>query len=80
MIAPLMRRDRVGLELDLALGIEALDRVDQADQAVRDEVGLLDVRGQAGGHPARDVLDQRRVGDDELLAGAVGPRRLVAPP
>src|SRR5215210_682929 len=64
-------RDGVGLELDLALGIEALDRVDQADQAVGDEVGLLDVRGQAGGHPARDVLHERGVGDDELLAGAV---------
>src|SRR4051794_38925997 len=73
-------RDRVGLELDLALGVEALDRVDQADEAVRDEVGLLDVRGQAGGHAAGDVLDQRRVGHDELLAGTVGPRRLVATP
>src|SRR5215213_5231644 len=73
-------RDRVGLELDLALGVEALDRVDEADQAVGDEVGLLDVRGQAGGHAARDVLDQRRVGDHELLAGAVRPRRLVATP
>src|SRR3954454_12525235 len=72
--------DRVGLELDLALGIEALDRVDQADQAVRDEVGLLDVRGQARGHAARDVLDQRRVGDHELLAGTSGSRRLVATP
>src|SRR3954454_5114358 len=27
-------RDRVGLELDLAIGVEALDRVDEADQAV----------------------------------------------
>src|SRR4051794_13610630 len=73
-------RDRVGLELDLALGVEALDRVDQADEAVGDEVGLLDVRRQAGGHAAGHVLDQRRVGHDELLAGTVGPRRLVATP
>src|SRR5829696_7224806 len=65
--------DRVGLELDLALGVEALDRVDEADQAVGDEIGLLDVRGQAGGHAARDVLHERRVGHDELLAGTVGP-------
>src|SRR3954471_18314210 len=72
--------DRVGLELDLALGIEALDRVDEPDQAVRDEVGLLDVRRQAGGHASRDVLDQRRVGHHELLAGAAGARRLVAAP
>src|SRR5215211_916228 len=72
--------DRVGLELDLALGVEALDRVDEADQPIGDEVGLLDVRGQAGGHAARDVLHERRVGHDELLAGTVGPRRLVPAP
>ena len=72
--------DRVGLELDLAVEVEALDRVDQADQAVGDEVGLLDVRGQAGRHAAGDVLDQRRVGDDELLARTVGAAALVAAP
>src|SRR5215216_129067 len=72
--------DRVGLELDLALGIEALDRVDQADQAVGDEVGLLDVRGQAGAHPPGDVLHQWRIGDHELLAGTVGAAPLVAAP
>ena len=73
-------RDRVGLELDLALGLEALDRADQADEPVGDEVGLLDVRGQARRHAARDVLDQRRVGDDEPLAGLLVPGALVAPP
>src|SRR3954451_24136667 len=73
-------RDGVRLELDLAIEIEALDRVDQADQAVGDEVGLLDVRGQAGGHPAGDVLHQRGVSDDELLARAVGAAALVAAP
>src|SRR5215216_956943 len=41
-------RDRVRLELDLALDVEALDRVDQPDQTIGDEVGLLDVRRQAG--------------------------------
>src|SRR5215210_2091258 len=64
-------RDRVRLELDLAIDVEALDRVDQADQPVGDEVGLLDVGREAGGHPAGNVLDQRRVGDDELLARPV---------
>src|SRR5215218_8087328 len=49
-------RDRVGLELDLAIDVEALDRVDQADQPVGDEVGLLHVRRQARGHPAGHVL------------------------
>ena len=38
---------REGLELDPALGLEALDRADQAHQAVGDQVGVVDVRGQA---------------------------------
>ena len=73
-------RDRVGLELDLALEVEALDRVDQADQAVGDEIGLLDVRRQAARHAAGDVLDEGRVGDDELLARPRGIGPLVAAP
>ena len=80
MIAPRMRGDRVGLELDLALEVEALDRRDQADQPVGDQVGLLDVRGQPGGHAAGDVLDQRRVGDHQPLARALVAGGLVAPP
>jgi len=72
--------DRVGLELDLALELEALDRADQADQAVGDEVGLLDVRGKPGGHAAGDVLDQRRVGDHQALASVDVTGGLVAPP
>jgi hypothetical protein len=72
--------DRIGLELDLALELEALDGRDQAAEAVGDEVGLLDVRGQARGHPARDVLDERRVGHDETFAGAGVPVALVLAP
>ena len=41
-------RDRVGLELDVAPGVEALDRADQAEEPVGDEVALLHVRGEAG--------------------------------
>ena len=51
--------DRVGLELDLAAEVEALDRGDQAAEAIGDQIGLLDVGGQARAHPAGDVLDQR---------------------
>ena len=40
-------RDRVRLELDVAVGVVPLDRVDQPEQAVGDEVALVDVRGQA---------------------------------
>ena len=61
-------RDRVGLELDLAVGVEALDRPDQPEQAVRDEVALVDVRGQAAAEPAGDELDERRVRQDQPVA------------
>src|SRR5215216_2243100 len=73
-------RDRVRLELDLAIDVEALDRVDQADQPVGDEVGLLHVRRKAGGHPTGHVLHERGVSDDELLACAAGAGRLVLAP
>ena len=52
-------RDRVGLELDLASDVEALDRVDQAEQAVGDQIGLFDVRGQPGRHASGHVLHER---------------------
>ena len=39
--------DRVRLELDVALGVVALDRADQAQEPVRDEITLVDVRRQA---------------------------------
>src|SRR5436190_4358555 len=68
------------LELDLAVEVEALDRADQAQEAVGDEVCLLDVRGQARGHPAGDELHERRVGDHEPLPRALVPLILVAPP
>ena len=73
-------RDRVGLELDLALDLEALDRVDQPHQPIGDEVGLLDVRGQPAGHPPRHVLHQRRVRDHQTLARVHVAAALVAAP
>jgi len=73
-------RDRIGLELDLAREIEAFDRRDQPEQAVGDEIGLVDVGGEPRAHPPRDVLDERRIGDDETLTSPVLPRRLVAAP
>ena len=72
--------DRVGLELDGALEVELLDRVDQPEDAVRDEVGLLDVRRQADADPAGDVLDQRRVVQDQPLAQALIAGRLEVVP
>ena len=77
---PLDPRHREGLELDLTLEVEPLDRPDQAEQPVRDQVPLLDVRRQPRCHPPGDELDQRRVGDHEPLPGALVTVLLVAPP
>ena len=43
MMGALDARDRVRLELDATLGIEPLHRVDQTEQAVGNQVGLVDV-------------------------------------
>src|SRR5262249_20434942 len=59
--------DRVRLELDVAARVVALDRVHQAEQPVGDQIALLDVRGKARPQAAGDVLDQRRVGQDQTL-------------
>src|SRR4029079_17894281 len=69
-----------GLELDLALGLEALDRRDQPQEAVGDEVGLLHVGGQPARHTARDVLDERGIGEHESLAGLLVAFVLIALP
>ena len=68
MIAPRIRDDRVRLELDRALDVELLDRVDETEDPVGHEVGLLDVRRQADADPAGDVFDERRVVQDQALA------------
>ena len=61
-------RDRVGLELVAAIGVELLDRVDQPEDAVADEVGLLDVLREPGSHAAGHVLHERRVVEDQPVA------------
>src|SRR3954447_2017340 len=77
---PLDAGHREGLELDLAGRVEALDRRDQSEQPVRDQVRLLDVRGQAGRHPARDVLHERGEREHELLPSPLVAIFLVAAP
>src|SRR5690606_16906149 len=63
--------------------VELLDGVDQPEDAVADQVGLLDVLGQARGDPSGHVLHQRRVVEYEPVAllpvgpGAVGGPQLV---
>ena len=65
---PLDARNGVRLEPQIAVRLESLDRVDEPDDAVTDEVLLVEVPRQSGQHPAGDVLDERRVVDDQLVA------------
>ena len=60
--------DRVGLELDLAVRVVPLDRADQAQQTVGDEILLVDVRRQARAETAGDELHERRVREDQAVA------------
>ena len=57
------------LELDTAFGIEPLDGIDEAEHAGTDQVARVDAVGQAGADTAGDELDERRVVDDEAVAG-----------
>ena len=75
MIEPLIRAIAYVSNLMSRVGVVALDRAHQAEQPVRDEVALVDVRGQPGAEPAGDVLDERRILEDQpvaklLVAGA----------
>ena len=69
-----------GLELDLAVRVEPLDRADQAEQPVRDEVLLVDVRGKARADAAGDELHERRVREDEPVAKVLVVRPTVVLP
>ena len=60
--------DRVRLELHVAVGVVALDRADEAQQAVRDEVVLVHVRREAARDAAGDELHERRVREDQPVA------------
>jgi len=60
--------DGVGLELDVPVGVVPLDRADQAEKPVRDEILLLHVSRKAASEPAGDVLHERRVCEDEAIA------------
>jgi hypothetical protein len=70
MIAPLIREIAQVSNLTPPFEVVFLDRVDQAEDAVGHQVGLLDVRRQTDRHPAGHVLDQRRVVEDEPLAAS----------
>ena len=61
-------RAGIGLELDPARRVEALHRLDEPTETVRDEVRDLDMRGHASHDAAGQVLDHRRVREDQLVA------------
>ena len=61
---------RVLLERGALGGIEAVDRLDDGDEAARDEVVELAVRGELARLARGEVLDHRRVGEDEPVARA----------
>ena len=76
LISPTIVGRGVRRELDPALEVEAVDRLDQADRADLDEVVE---RLAAAGEPAGEVLDEGQVQPDQLVArrlvlGAVGHR------
>ena len=58
----------VRLELHVAGRVVPLDRLDQAEEAVRHEVTLVDVGGQPGAESACDVLHERRIRKDQTVA------------
>src|SRR5207253_629980 len=66
-------RDRVGLELDVPRRVVALDRADQAEEAVGDEIALVDVGWKPGAEAPCDVFDKWRVREDQAI-----PDSLVA--
>ena len=73
------RRDRVGGERDLALGVEAVDRLDQADRRDLEEVVERLARALVA---AGELARQRQEALDELLArpgvaGAVAQEQLA---
>src|SRR5439155_2311677 len=60
--------------------VVALDRGDEPEQAVRDEVAVVDVCGQAAAEASRDVLDDRRVVEDQAVAERLILRASVPAP
>src|SRR5919199_197272 len=67
-------RNRIGLKLDLALGLKALDRRNQPPQPIRDQIRLLHMRRQPRPHPPRHILHKRRIGHHQTL-----PRTPITP-
>ena len=61
-----------GLELDAAILVEAVGRVDEADDAVLHQVADVDRMRHGGRHPTGKGLDERQAGDDALALDGAG--------
>src|SRR5690606_8077519 len=70
----------VRFKLHAAFGIELLHRVHKAKNAVTDQIVGIDAGRQANGDAPRHILDQRRVVDDQALAGLLAAVRPVLRP
>ena len=79
-IAPRIRWHGEALEARAAPRVEALDRVDETEDAALDEVGVIDVGGQPHQHAVRHDAHERRVAHDEPVAGPAGRRREILRP
>jgi len=73
-------RDGVRLELVAAVEIELLDGIDETEDAVADEIGLLHVLGEPDRDATGDVLHQRGVVQDQRVSNVAPPGRLVRRP
>jgi len=70
-----------GLELDPTGLVEAVRGIDQADDAVLDEVPNIDGVGHRGRHTPSELLDERNAVDDAGVVGAgLGAHVMCCPP
>src|SRR5918996_1616177 len=77
---PLDPVDRIGLELEATVRLELVDGVDQAEEAIAGQVVVVHGSGETGPHPARHILDQGRIVQNESLAEGMVTRTLETLP
>jgi hypothetical protein len=77
---PLDPVDRIRLELEPTLELELVDGIDEPEQPVAGQVVLVHRTREPGPDAARHVFHQRRVMEDQPLAGVGVSRGLEALP
>src|SRR5688500_8337576 len=71
---------RVCRELHVLVDVELLDRIEQSENTIAHQIVHIYRVGQVSRHSHGDLLDQRRVADDELLTKSRVLRLLVKTP